>query len=200
MNAYKHLPCPRCKSTTHGYITLSDHKGGIPTGIRVYCLECGLEGPSATDKERADKNWNIFVRQEEEKKDKDEEKTVTIPSPKEIFKNANDHGWYDGIDSLYFSQAPIKDKLKYTEFFIPSKLALIHSEISECLEAYRKNGSPMPEDSIEPGEHSFTEELADAVIRIFDLCGFLNLDIAEAIRRKHEFNKSRPYRHGGKVV
>jgi hypothetical protein len=39
-------------------------------------------------------------------------------------------------------------------------------------------------------------ELADAVIRCMDLCGALGLDLEEAIRAKHEYNLSRPYRHG----
>ena len=41
-------------------------------------------------------------------------------------------------------------------------------------------------------------ELADCVIRIMDYCGHAGIDIEEAIRIKHEYNKTRPYRHGGK--
>lgn len=41
-------------------------------------------------------------------------------------------------------------------------------------------------------------ELADAIIRILDYCGYAGIDIEEAIAIKHEYNKSRPYRHGGK--
>lgn len=41
-------------------------------------------------------------------------------------------------------------------------------------------------------------ELADAIIRILDYCGYAGIDIDAAISQKHEYNKSRPYRHGGK--
>lgn len=41
-------------------------------------------------------------------------------------------------------------------------------------------------------------ELADCIIRILDYCGKAGIDIEEAVRIKHEYNKSRPYRHGGK--
>lgn len=114
---------------------------------------------------------------------------ATIPSAADIHQNALDHGWYDGV--TVENMGPD---------FIPSKLALVHSEVSEALEAYRKNGVPVLDKFAMPGEDSFQEELADSVIRIFDLCGFLGLDIERAINLKHEYNKSRPYRHGNKTV
>lgn len=45
---------------------------------------------------------------------------------------------------------------------------------------------------------SVAVELADCMIRILDYCGHDGIDIEEAIRIKHEYNKTRPYRHGGK--
>lgn len=41
-------------------------------------------------------------------------------------------------------------------------------------------------------------ELADVIIRVLDYCGYAGIDIDAAISQKHEYNKSRPYRHGGK--
>lgn len=41
-------------------------------------------------------------------------------------------------------------------------------------------------------------ELADCILRILDFCGKKNIDIEDVIKRKHEYNKTRPYRHGGK--
>lgn len=46
-------------------------------------------------------------------------------------------------------------------------------------------------------EHIPTE-LADVIIRVLDYCGYAGIDIDAAISQKHEYNKSRPYRHGGK--
>lgn len=43
-------------------------------------------------------------------------------------------------------------------------------------------------------------ELADCVIRILDYCAYAGIDIEETIRIKHEFNKTRPYKHGGKKI
>ena len=67
-------------------------------------------------------------------------------------------------------------------------LCLIHSEVSEAAEAYRRR---------EPDQRVL-EELADVVIRIFDLCGHKKWDLERAINEKMEHNKGRSYRHGGK--
>ena len=80
---------------------------------------------------------------------------------------------------------------------VPEKLCLVHSEISEALESYR-NGEPniFMADGGKP--EGFAIELADAVIRIADLCGHLGIDLAYAVAVKSEFNERRPYRHGNK--
>ncbi len=64
-------------------------------------------------------------------------------------------------------------------------LALIHSEISEALEADRKNQM-----------RAFAFELADIIIRVADLAGSLNIDLEEFIRCKMEYNATRPPLHG----
>jgi len=43
-------------------------------------------------------------------------------------------------------------------------------------------------------------ELADIVIRVFDICGYYGINLESAIREKMEFNKTRPYKHGGKKI
>lgn len=43
-------------------------------------------------------------------------------------------------------------------------------------------------------------ELVDCLFRILDFCAAKGIDVEKAIRLKQEYNKTRPYRHGGKVI
>lgn len=76
---------------------------------------------------------------------------------------------------------------KTNKFVVPAKLALIHSELSEALEGHRKGLM----DSHIPYRSAIEVELADALIRIYDLAGFLNIDIGGAFEDKLEYNKTR---------
>jgi NTP pyrophosphatase (non-canonical NTP hydrolase) len=87
----------------------------------------------------------------------------------EAFKTAHSKGWHD------------------TPRETGTLLALIHSEVSEALEADRKGD-----------QENFVEELADVCIRIFDLCGAKNMDLEKAITEKMDKNRGRSYKHGGK--
>jgi NTP pyrophosphatase (non-canonical NTP hydrolase) len=85
---------------------------------------------------------------------------------------------------------------------IPEKLMLVVSELSEALEEYRSGNPPHWTYREGPGgkPEGFPIELADAFIRLADLCGALDLDIEDAIETKHAYNEQRPHRHGNKVV
>lgn len=75
----------------------------------------------------------------------------------------------------------------HDEHKVPALLALIHSEVSEGLEAFR----------IDDQNH-FLEEMADVVLRVLSLVGGLTDDFDSDIRDKIEKNRLRGYRHGGK--
>ena len=67
---------------------------------------------------------------------------------------------------------------------ILSQLMLIVSELGEAAEALRKEDLK-----------NFREEIADTVIRLFDLAGACGMDLEEEISKKMSKNFSRPYRH-----
>ena len=69
---------------------------------------------------------------------------------------------------------------------VPTALCLIHSEVSEALEAYRHG-------------QEIGEELADIVIRVFHLSQVMKIDIEKEILLKMEKNRSRPYKHGKRL-
>jgi len=75
-------------------------------------------------------------------------------------------------------------------------IALMHSELSEALEAVR-HGNPQSEKI--PEFTLLEEELADVVLRIMNFGGQLGLNIADAVLAKDEYNSNRPYKHGGKA-
>lgn len=72
------------------------------------------------------------------------------------------------------------------------KIALMHSELSEALEADRKG---LMSDHI-PGFTGVAEELADVMIRILDFAGHHKIDLGDALIEKMQFNITRPYKHG----
>src|SRR5690625_2357183 len=66
-------------------------------------------------------------------------------------------------------------------------LALIHSEVSEAMEGFRKN---LMDDHLTHRKMAEVE-LADAVIRIFDLAGSQGFDIGSAMMEKLLYNTQR---------
>lgn len=70
---------------------------------------------------------------------------------------------------------------------VPEMLCLVHSEVSEAMEGFRKN---LMDDKL-PHRQMLEVELADAVIRILDMCGGLGLDLEGAIFEKLAYNAQR---------
>lgn len=76
-----------------------------------------------------------------------------------------------------------------------SRIALMHSELSECLEGIRKD---LPDDHL-PNRSMEVCELADTVIRILDYAGAYQLPLMEVILEKMAYNGTREFMHGKKA-
>jgi len=74
-------------------------------------------------------------------------------------------------------------------------ICLMHSELSEAVEALR-HGNP-PDDKI-PEFSGVEAELADTIIRIMDMARARGWRVAQAITAKMKYNTTRAYKHGGK--
>ncbi|MGE4340911.1 MAG: MazG nucleotide pyrophosphohydrolase domain-containing protein [Pigmentiphaga sp.] len=84
---------------------------------------------------------------------------------------------------------PVRPDDWHDIYIVPAILALIHSEVSEALEAFRTGD-----------RENFAEELADVAIRVLDCATGLGIDLDKEIRAKVEKNRRRAYRHGDKRI
>jgi NTP pyrophosphatase (non-canonical NTP hydrolase) len=121
----------------------------------------------------------------------------------QIHALARDKGWHEDRDIT-------------NPHVVASMLCLIHSEVSEALECVRDGEMGMYFDRVEPPgrelvpmhyitgrllkPEGFPSELADVVIRCLDLAEAMGIDLQRVISFKHEFNKTRPHRHGNKAL
>jgi hypothetical protein len=84
----------------------------------------------------------------------------------------------------------------------PAELAmLVVTEVAEYVEALR--------DGHDPGSWHYTDkgkpdgpaaEIADVVIRCFDMAARYGIDLPAVLEAKHAYNCGRPFQHGGRVL
>ena len=99
---------------------------------------------------------------------------------KMIHENAKAHGWWE------------------TERPFGEVVALCHSELSEALEAFRNDERMVWLDGDKP--EGIAVEMVDCIIRILDYLAHEEINVEDVLRLKHEYNKNRPYKHGGKKI
>jgi NTP pyrophosphatase (non-canonical NTP hydrolase) len=101
---------------------------------------------------------------------------------REAFATALDKGWNDRFVS------------------VGEDIALMHSELSEALEEHRAGHATHQMRLVDGKPEGVPAELADVMIRIGHFCGRHDIDLGAAIEAKLEYNRTRPHRHGGKVL
>lgn len=134
-------------------------------------------------------------------------------------QNAKSKGFYDDVEMVLNELHPPTSGLKpmlyncARQAFIAQRLALIHSEVSEALEAARKGDiesvchcteaelSEMTDTEFashykEYFKDRFAAELAGTMIRLGDLAGWLGIDLEQAVELEMRYNSTRVHKHG----
>lgn len=76
------------------------------------------------------------------------------------------------------------------KYKVPTKLVLVHCEVSEAVEEFRKQHRL---------DH-FGAELADIIIRVGQLGVGLGIDMDEQVAAKLAANREREFQHGGRLI
>lgn len=136
--------------------------------------------------QRAFDGWNgasasLIIAEEEIQGLKKELEKASAKTFNQVLNDYAENCHYESRNAGWWGQTQIDPQL-------PTKLLLIHSEVSEACEALRKNNPPSEKLK---GFSALEEELADILIRCFDFCGAKKLRIGEAVDAKMIYNRSR---------
>ncbi len=104
---------------------------------------------------------------------------------KEAHENAREKGFWEDYDLINRLEAIGEPMESIKKNAINSRLMLITSEVAEATEELRTGN-----------KKSFELEMADIFIRVADLCGGLEIDLAAAVAKKMGINKNRERLHG----
>lgn len=131
--------------------------------------------------------------------------------------NSVEKGFWDKENQM-MTETPLELNKEISNNIVSTKLMLIVSELGEALEVLRKTSMVEETTKVlrykdflaeegkdfdaevfkEEVKDTFGDELADVIIRVLDLCGWMGIDIEFHLRHKMHYNKSRPYKHGKK--
>ena len=105
-------------------------------------------------------------------------------------ENAVSKGFYDDITALrgYLAkqdQQAMRAAAKRD--FVLAQLSKIACEVGEAVQEIQRKGVDA---------ESVADELADVIIRVCDLAGYLDINLGRAVHKKMLYNASRPYKHG----
>lgn len=103
----------------------------------------------------------------------------------EVMEFVKSKGWADTAEIIPF----------------PEAISLLHSEVSEALEAWRDNGLASWFTKDQAGKdkpEGVGSEFADLLIRLMHYAAIYDINLAWEFRQKMDYNHTRPYRHGGK--
>lgn len=121
------------------------------------------------------------------------------------YANASAKGFYGELTrakadiSIAFLPPRAKEICAFIDkLWLGMRLALLHSEVSEALEAVRDG--QMTESYAPSGKpEGFPSELADVVIRLADTARYAGVDLDKAVREKMAYNVTRPRLHAKKA-
>lgn len=154
-----------------------------------------------------------------------ERATMTDKSLRQLQEEAHriavEHGWWEPqeIPIVSWDSGVDEGEKALAQRTFGDQVALLHSELSESLEAFRERGleqwyvdPPMPDEATMKAFNGSTVdlgpskpegafvELADCIIRILDTAGHYGVDMQALVEEKMAYNETRPFRHGGKAL